>query len=154
MAKPQRPQDLYVVNGWYLEIPVPGIGSNGLFETLEGIQKQSGSVDIVDAGSNRRFRFTDQLMDYGEMSLTRTYQGNVTDRALEILVNTCIEEGLKLPVRAVKMHQGREVLTVVFEGFRFNAVNYPALDVNSGEKFTVSYAASCDGWAIIPTSID
>ena len=149
--KPQKPQDLYVVNGWYLEIPVPGIGSNGLFETLEGMQKQSGSVEIVDAGSNRKFKFSDQLTDFGEMTLTRTYQGNVTDRAIEQVVNTCIENGLKLPVRAVKMHQGREVMTIVFEGFRFQGVTYPTFDVNSGEKFTVSYTASCDGWAIVPT---
>jgi hypothetical protein len=153
MAKPQKPQDLYVVNGWYLEIPVPGIGSDGIFETLEGMQKQSGSVEIVDAGSNRKFRFGDQLTDFGEMTLTRTYQGNVTDRALEVLVNTCIENGLKLPVRAVKMHQGREVLTIAFEGFRFQSVTYPTFDVNSAEKFLVSYSASCDGWAIIPTNV-
>ena len=152
MAKPQRPQDLYVVNGWYLEIPVPGIGSDGLFETLEGMQKQSGSVEVVDAGTNRKYKFGNQLTDYGEMSLTRTYQGNVTDRALEVLVTTCIETGLKLPVRAVKMHQGKEVMTIVFEGFRFQAVTYPSFDVNSGEKFLVSYSATCDGWTIVPTS--
>ena len=36
MATPQKPQDLYVVNGWYLNIPIPGILSNAIFETLEG----------------------------------------------------------------------------------------------------------------------
>ena len=148
--KPQKPQDVYVANGWYLNIPVPGIMSDAIFETLEGMQKQSGTVETVDAGTNRKYKFSTQLTDYGEMTLTRSYQGNVTDRALEILVNQMIENGLKLPVQAVKMHNGKEVFTIVFEGFRFLSANYPTFDIASEEKFTVSYRATCDGWDIIP----
>lgn len=148
--KPQKPQDVYVTNGWYLNIPVPGIMSDAIFETLEGMQKQSGTVETVDAGTNRKYKFSTQLTDYGEMTLTRSYQGNVTDRALEILVNQMIENGLKLPVQAVKMHNGKEVFTIVFEGFRFLSANYPTFDISSEEKFTVSYGATCDGWDIIP----
>lgn len=148
--KPQKPQDVYVANGWYLNIPVPGIMSDAIFETLEGMQKQSGTVETVDAGTNRKYKFSTQLTDYGEMTLTRSYQGNVTDRALEILVNQMIENGLKLPVQAVKMHNGKEVFTIVFEGFRFLSANYPTFDISSEEKFTVSYGATCDGWDIIP----
>lgn len=148
--KPQKPQDVYVANGWYLNIPVPGIMSDAIFETLEGMQKQSGTVETVDAGTNRKYKFSTQLTDYGEMTLTRSYQGNVTDRTLEILVNQMIENGLKLPVQAVKMHNGKEVFTIVFEGFRFLSANYPTFDISSEEKFTVSYGATCDGWDIIP----
>lgn len=148
--KPQKPQDVYVANGWYLNIPVPGIMSDAIFETLEGMQKQSGTVETVDAGTNRKYKFSTQLADYGEMTLTRSYQGNATDRALEILVNQMIENGLKLPVQAVKMHNGKEVFTIVFEGFRFLSANYPTFDIASEEKFTVSYGATCDGWDIIP----
>lgn len=148
--KPQKPQDVYVANGWYLNIPVPGIMSDAIFETLEGMQKQSGTVETVDAGTNRKYKFSTQLTDYGEMTLTRSYQGNVTDRALEVLVNQMIENGLKLPVQAVKMHNGKEVFTIVFEGFRFLSANYPTFDIASEEKFTVSYGATCDGWDIIP----
>lgn len=148
--KPQKPQDVYVANGWYLNIPVPGIMSDAIFETLEGMQKQSGTVETVDAGTNRKYKFSTQLTDYGEMTLTRSYQGNVTDRALEILVNQMIENGLKLPVQAVKMHNGKEVFTIVFEGFRFLSANYPTFDISSEEKFIVSYRATCDGWDIIP----
>ena len=150
MAKPQKPQDVYVVNGWYLNIPVPGIMSDGLFETLEGMQKTSGTVEVVDAGTNRKYKFTDQLVDYGEMTLTRPYNGSAADRAMEVLVNTMIENGIKLPVTAVKMHQGKEVLTIIFEGFSFSAANYPTFDVGGSDKFTVSYTAHCDGWTILP----
>lgn len=146
----QKPQDAYVVNGWYLNLPVPGILSEGLFETLEGMGKSSGNVEMVDAGSNHVYNFTDQLTRYNEMTLTRTYQGNATDRAMEALVSTMIETGLKLPATAVKMHHGQEVFTIVFEGFRFTAVKMPTLDVAGSDKFTVSYTAMCDGWEIVP----
>ena len=146
----QKPQDALVVNGWYLNLPVPGILSEGLFETLEGMGKSSGNVEMVDAGSNHVYNFTDQLTRYDEMTLTRTYQGNATDRAMEALVSTMIETGLKLPATAVKMHHGQEVFTIVFEGFCFTAVKMPTLDVAGSDKFTVSYTAMCDGWEIVP----
>ena len=150
MAKPQKPQDVYVANGWYLNIPVAGINSDGLFETLEGMGKSSGVVEVVDAGTNKKYKFTDQLIDYSEMTLTRPYNGSAADRAMEVLVNTMIENGLKLPVTAIKMHQGKEVFTIIFEGFAISAANYPTLDVGSSDKFTVSYTAHCDGWTIVP----
>lgn len=150
MPLPQKPQDVYVVNGWYLNIPVAGIMSDGLFETLEGMGKSTGVVEVVDAGTNRKYKFTDQLVDYSEMTLTRSYNGSAADRAMETLVNTMIENGLKLPVTAVKMHQGKEVLTIIFEGFAFNGVNYPTFDTGGSDKFTVSYTAHCDGFTILP----
>lgn len=150
MAKPQKPQDIYVTNGWYLNIPVPGIMADGLFETLEGMGKSSGVVEVVDAGTNRKYKFTDQLTDYGEMTLTRSYNGSTADRAMEVLVTTMIENGIKVPVSAVKMHHGKEVFTILFEGFSFSAANYPTFDVAGTEKFTVSYTAHCDGWTILP----
>lgn len=146
----QKPQDALVVNGWYLNLPVPGILAEGLFETLEGMGKSSGNVEMVDAGSNHVYNFTDQLTRYDEMTLTRTYQSNATDRAMEALVSTMIETGLKLPATAVKMHHGQEVFTIIFEGFRFTAVKMPTLDVAGSDKFTVSYTAMCDGWEIVP----
>lgn len=150
MAKPQKPQDVYVVNGWYLDIPVPGIGTNGIFETLEGMGKSTGVVEVVDAGTNKKYKFTDQLVDYSEMTLTRAYNGSATDRAMEVLVNTMIENGLKLPVKAVKMHNGKEVMTIIFEGFAFHSSNYPTFDIGGSDKFMVSYSAHCDGWTILP----
>lgn len=150
MAKPQRPQDVYVTNGWYLTIPMAGIQSDGLFETLEGVGKSSGVVEVVDAGTNRKYKFTDQLTDFSEMTLTRPYNGSTADSAMEALVTTMIETGLKLPVTATKLHHGQPVFTIAFEGFHISAVSYPSFDVAGQDKFTVSYTAHCDGWTIIP----
>lgn len=150
MAKPQKPQDVYVTNGWYLDIPIPGINTDGLFETLEGMAQSSGVVEVVDAGTNHKYKFTNQLVDYSDMTLTRPYNGSSADRAMEALVTTMIETGVKVPVTAVKLHHGVEVFSVLFEGFSFNAANYPSFDVAGTDKFTVSYSAHCDGWTIVP----
>lgn len=151
MSKPTKPTDLYVVNGWYLNIPFAGILSNGQFETINGIGKQTGTVEIVDAGSNRKLKFGDQIVEFTEMTLTRTYNGSATDRALEVLVDTCIETGVKLPVTAVKMHWGNEVFTIAFEGFRFTSSTLPEMNTAGTDKFTVSYGATCDSWEIVPS---
>lgn len=150
MSKPTKPIDAYVVNGWYLNIPMAGIMSNGQFETINGIGKQTGTVEVVDAGTNRKFKFGDQIIDFTEMTLTRTYNGTATDRALEVLVNTCMEAGVKLPVTAVKMHWGNEVFTIAFEGFRFTSSNFPEFNTAGTDKFTVSYGATCDSWDVVP----
>lgn len=150
MARPQQPQDIYVVNGWYLNIPFPGIMTDGLFETLEGVGFSTGIVEVVDAGTNRKFKFTDQLVDYSEMTLTRPYNGTAADRAMSVLVQNMIQTGTKLPVTATKLHFQKEVFTVIFEGFAFTAQNYPTWDVAGSDKFTVSYNAVCHGWTELP----
>lgn len=153
MSKPQKPQDILVTNGWYLEIPVPGIMSDGLFETLEGIGQTSGVVETVDAGTNHKYKFSDQIVDFDEMTLTRPLQNNVTDKAMEALVTTMITTGLKLPVVAHKMHHGKEVFMIVFEGFSFYSQKHPTNDVAGTDKYVMTYTATCDGWESLPTTV-
>lgn len=143
MAFPQKPNDLYVVNGWYLELP--GLVSPH-FETLDGLQKVTGTVDIVDAGTNIKYKFPSQIIDYGDLTLTRTMKGDADDKALQALVNECIENGLKVSGVLVKLHHTKEVFRLAFVGFRFVGMTYPSWDVNGEEKFLVSYTATVDYW--------
>lgn len=146
MPFPTRPTDLFVVNGWYMEIP--GLVSPH-FETLEGVQKASNKVEIVDAGTNKKYKFGTQIIDFGEMTLTRTYQGTVDDVSLEAIVELMITQGLKLPIVAIKMHNKREVFRIQFLGFNIQTSTLPTFDVNGEEKFIVTYTATCDDWKII-----
>lgn len=146
MPRPQRPTDLYVTNGWYLELP--GLTSPH-FETLEGLQKTSEHVDIVDAGTNRKHKFAGQIVDFGDMTLSRTHQGTADDKILIEMAENMIYRGLKVPAVAVKMHHGQEVMRIVLEGFRFSAYTFPTFDVNSQEKFLVNYTATCDNWSVL-----
>lgn len=143
MPRPTPPKDLYVSNGWYLEIP--GLTSPH-FETLEGIQRNSNDVEIVDAGTNKKHKFGTQIIDFGDMTITRTRQGTPDDALISAIARECIERGLKIPVVAVKMHKQVEVFRIVFDGFRFKTHSLPTFDVNSEDKFIESFGATCDGW--------
>lgn len=146
MAKPTRPKDLYVQNGWYLEFP--GLISPH-FETLEGLGRTSNTVQIVDGGTNKIHKFGTQIIDFTDMTLTRSFQGTPEDKLLYGIADDMILRGLRLPVMAVKLHHQQEVFRILFQDFKFNAQNFPNFDVNSEEKFSVSYAASCSDWDII-----
>lgn len=141
------PTDLYVTNGWVFLMP--GLISPH-FETLEGVAKTSGSVQIVDAGTNRRFTFAGQIMDFGQMTLTRTKQGTPDDKALEDMAEAMINFGLAVNAQAVKMHHGIEVFRILFEGFRISSKKYPNFDVNAEEKFLCTYEATCNNWTEVP----
>jgi hypothetical protein len=146
MAKPTRVKDLYVQNGWYLEFP--GLISPH-FETLEGLARTSNSVEIVDGGTNKKHKFGSQILDFSDMTLTRTMQGTVEDKTLHAIADDMILRGLRLPVIAVKLHHQQEVFRILFEEFKINSQNLPNFDVNSEDKFTISYSASCSDWDIL-----
>lgn len=146
MAYPQKPTDQYVANGWYLDLP--GLVSPH-FETLEGLSRKTGTVDIVDAGTNIRFKFSDQIIDFGAITLTRTRDGSSDDTALNALVTASLRNGVKYAGALVYLHHGVEVFRIIFDGLLFNEDNLPSFDINSGEKFRTTYQATVDEWVEI-----
>lgn len=146
MAFPQKPTGLYVQNGWYLELP--GLVSPA-FETLSGLSRKTGAVQMADAGSNIIYKFSSQLKDYGQITLSRPLQGSVDDAAFRLLVSAAIDEGAKYPGVLVKLHFGVEVFRVAFEGLLFTEENYPDFNVLGQDKLNISYVASVDQWIFI-----
>lgn len=143
MAKPKSPTDLFVTNGWWIEMP--GLVSPH-FQTLDGSGSNSGTVDIVDAGTNIKFKFSSQVLDFQEMTISRTLDGSSDDAAIDVLYDQCVRQGFKFGCSLVKMHNGQEVFRIAFVGFRFVNKTMPSLDVNGEEKFLIQYTATCDYW--------
>jgi hypothetical protein len=85
-------------------------------------------------------------MDFGEMTLTRTEQGTPDDKALALLAEAMVRQGLKVNATAYKLHKQQIVFTMLFEGFRIAGFTYPSFDVNGEDKFTISYTCTCDNW--------
>lgn len=142
MPPPIKPTDLYVTNGWYMELP--GLISPH-FETLEGVGRNSSTVSLVDAGTNKRYKFGTQIIDCGDMTLTRTLQGTPDDYVMDATVFAMINQGLKVNSVAIKLHHLVEVFRLIFEGFRIVSEGFPNFDVNGEDKFTMTYSATCDG---------
>jgi hypothetical protein len=143
MGAPQRPKALYVTNGWYLELP--GLVSPH-FETLSGLKKSTGVVEIVDAGTNIKYKFHSQIIDFGAITLTRTFDGSPDDLAMRVLVDSSIAAGLQFDGVLVKKHFGQIVFSIGFSGLGFTSANYPTFDINAEEKFTVELEAFVTIW--------
>ena len=143
MPKPKTPSDLYVVNGWWLEMP--GLMSPH-FETLEGAGINTDSVSIVDAGANIKYKFSGQILDFTDLTLTRTQDGSSDDAAVDALYDQCVRLGFKFNCALVMTHNGQEVYRIAFVGFRFVNKTLPTLDINAAEKLTVTYTATNDYW--------
>jgi hypothetical protein len=141
MAKPRTPKTLYVNNGWWMEIPTL---VSPHFQTLEGVGIGTGTVDIVDAGSQIKYKFSSQVLDANEMTLTRTLDGSSDDATMNALFDRCVRDGYKFNCSFVKTHNGAEVFRYSFVGFRFVTKSDPTLDVNGEDKYLMSYTATCD----------
>lgn len=145
MPRPQRPSDLFVTNGWYLELP--GLISPH-FETLSGLSKKTGKVEIVDAGSNIRYKFSGQITDFGAITLGRTYDGSSDDSVFRALVEAG-RRGTKIAGVLVNLHHGTEVFRIAFQGLLFLAETYPDFDINTEEKLKITYNAEVDQWILV-----
>ena len=145
-------EDLMVVNGWYLN-GLPGVQRPN-FETLEGLSVEGGNVETVDGVTNKKKRFSDQLINFGDGSLTRPFQSNVDDYALQIFSIACIRQGYKVDVTAIKRHKNRDVAAFLLKDFRISAVQFPTFNVEGAEKFVVTYPFTYDDLFLVPLAFE
>ena len=143
-------KDLVVVNGWALS-GLPGVSDQANFETLDGVGVGTGNVEAVDGRTNKKKRFVNQIVDFKETTLTRTFQSTVDDYAIQILVFACIRFGLKLDtVTAKKFHHRSHIFSYFFRDFKFHDVTFPTWDTEGEEKFVVTYLATHDDAFMTP----
>ncbi len=143
MPAPNRPTALFTNNNWYFEIQ--GLVSPH-FHSLEGISKTSGEVSVVDGGTNIRHKFSSQIKDFGDITLTRAYDGSVDDLAMLALENASMDTCQRFDGSLVKMHCGKEVFRIVFLGLRIKEVGHPSLSTEGTERYDVRYTCSVSEW--------
>lgn len=143
MPKPKRPSDLLTANNFWME--VPGLVSPH-FESVDGLGIEQGSVTIVDGGSNLTYKFPDNIINFTDLTLTRTDDGSSDDAALEALYQQCTQQGFKFDCTLVKYHKGQEAYRLTLMGFRFTNMRYPALATESRDKHQKTFEATVDMW--------
>lgn len=148
MPKPNRPTNLFTTNNWYFELP--GFVSPH-FSTLEGISKTSGEVSIVDGGTNVRHKFSSQIRDYGDISLTRAYDGSVDDYAIQALSKLSFDGCQRFDGNLVKLHCGEEVFRILFLGMRLKEEVHPTLNTEGEDRYDVRYTFSVSEWVEVRT---
>ena len=60
-----KPTTVMMANGWYFDLP--GLISPH-FQTLEGINRKTGTTEIVDGGTNIKYQFSDQIIEFGQIT--------------------------------------------------------------------------------------
>lgn len=143
---PLKPVDLYTNNHWYFEIP--GLISPH-FHTLEGIEQKSGEVFIVDGSTNIKHKFSSQLKEYNDITLTRAMDGSVDDQTMKVLTQQCMNNGFRFDGNLVKMHNGVEVFRILFLGLRIKNVAHPSLKTDGEERYDIKYTCSVSEWVEI-----
>lgn len=146
MPRPTRPSDLYTNNNWYFEMQ--GLVSPH-FHTLEGISKTTGEITIVDGGTNITHKFSSQIKQFGDITLTRSKDGSVDDVAIAALRDLCMDTALRFDANLVKLHHGNEVFRIMFLGARIKEENHPTLSTDGEERYDVRYVLSVSEWVEI-----
>lgn len=138
-----RPVDLYVTNGWCFE--VQGLISPN-FQLLEGTELKSGEVSVVDGKTNIKHKFSSQIKEFSDITLTRPYDGTSDDLAMIELQRKCIDLGFRFDGQLVKLHNGIEVFRILFLGCRIKNIAHPTMDTAAEERYDVKYTLSVSEW--------
>lgn len=144
---PLKPTDLLTNNGWYFEIA--GLVSPH-FHTLEGIEKKSGQIFIVDGATNIKHKFSNQIKDFNDIVLTRGKDGSVDDITMTALVQNCMNNGFRFDGHLVKLHNGQEIFRILFLGCSITNEAHPSLKTDGEERYDVKYTLSVSEWIEVP----
>jgi len=138
-----KPQDLYTTNHFYIDMV--GLVSPH-FHTVEGIEQKSGEVSIVDGTTNIKHKFSSQLKEYSDITLTRAMDGTIDDTTLKALVQQCMNNGFRFDANLVKMHNGQEVFRILMLGVRIKNYTYPTFNTEAEERLDMKYVLSVSEW--------
>jgi hypothetical protein len=138
-----KPTDAYITGHWYFDIP--GLVSPH-FQNLEGINRETGEVTVVDGKTNITHKFSAQIKKFGDITLTRPYDGSVDDLTMNALYKKCEDQGFRFDGSLVKMHNGQEVFRILFLGVRIKKLEHPSLATESEGRYDIKYSCSVSQW--------
>lgn len=142
------PTGAVINNGWYFQLTsLPPLVSPH-FQTLSGLSKKTGTVEVVDGGTNVKYKFSSQLVDYGTITLARPNDASTDDAVWRQIVHNSIRMGIKYSGVLVKEHYGQEVYRIMFSGLRFVEENYPEFNTHAEDAQVVSCVATVDEWEV------
>ena len=103
----------------------------------------------MDGGTNVRHKFSSQIKDYGNITLTRAYDGSVDDTAIRVLTDLSLNTCSRFDGNLVKLHCGQEVFRILFLGMRIMEEVHPTLSTEAEDKYDVKYSLSVSEWVEI-----
>ena len=146
----EAPKDVLTTNQWVIEVDgVP----RATFVSIDGIGRSIGTVTRADGGTGIVYTFTNQLVDYGTLRLTRMYDPeDADDIAIEDFLQNVIEAGTKINGELIKYHFGAPLFKFKFTGMLFAQETHPTLTKQTSGPYNIAYTAKVDFWEKVPQS--
>jgi len=116
------------------------------FQTLSGLSKKTGTIDIVDGGTNIKYKFNSQIIDFGQINLSRPNDASPDDAAWRAIVNAGIRLGFLYSGVLIKEHFGQEIYRIAFKGLGFKEYNYPDFNVAAEDAQSPTCMATVNEW--------
>ena len=135
------PVDAIPINGWVMEIP--GL-TNPHITKVTNINRKTGVISVVDGGTNRKFHFSDGILEHEALGLVRVRDGTADDKAFSQLFQNVVETGQKIDGTLRQFRHGRVVLKLRFMGMLCAEEKFPDMDVESGDKAVTTITAQLD----------
>lgn len=140
---PPVQRDIIPVNGWIIEID--GLSAPH-FHKLAGLSKKTGTLEVVDGGTNRKYFFSDGVQEHGSLTFTRTRDKSPDDAAFIAFQNEYWATGAKLDGQLIQFRFGTEILRINFQGLGFNEMALTDFDTMGSDKSDIIGNATCDWW--------
>lgn len=139
------PTDVIPVNGWIFEFDGGDLVSPN-FTELSGLNKKTGTIEVVDGGTNRKFYFSDGIIDYGGITIKRTRDGSADDKKFAKFIDDVFANGTKRSGTMVQRRHGVEVLRIIFKGLLMNDYALTDFNTHGSEKSDQTYQCKADYW--------
>jgi len=146
------PTDAIPVNGWVMELP--GM-VNPHITKLQGLNRKTGSIEVIDGGSNRKFFFSDGVLEHGPLTIMRTRDGTDEDIKFSAFFDAARKKGTKIDGTLLQFRHCNQVMKIKFTGLLLNEESLTDFDVDGGTtKSEMTIIAQCDFWepdfAVVP----
>jgi len=132
-------KNLYANN--HFEIKIPGLVTPD-FQEMDGLEKSMGEISKVSGDTNIKYKFSSGIKDYGEITLTRPYDGSVDDALILALEKFSFDDGNRVDATLVKYHNKQEVFRILLFGLMLKKVTYPGMGTANEDRFDMKYTFS------------
>jgi hypothetical protein len=148
MAGNQPPQtEVLPTNGWLMDIDA---GDHNLrsphFHKVTGMSRKTGTLEVVDGGTNYKMYFTDGILDHGNVTIVRSRDGSADDQAFAEFIRDCFATGKKRSGSLIQYRFGKQVLEIRFKGLLCHEYALTDFDTAGSDKSDQTYTCAADWW--------
>lgn len=139
----QFPVDAVPMTGWLLDLPGAGL-VNAHIQKVSAFNRKTGTNEVVDGGSGRKFKFDDGILDFGQTTIMRYRDGGPDDAKFSALFDKAVGGGTQAGTLTQFRH-GKKVLEIEFIAM-FNEEELGDFELENGAPHEHTFTAQLQFW--------